>query len=632
MSPGASVSNASPPGAASPGASGAVSPGASGAAPSGASGAAPSGASGGGAIGSEQSFSDGQQIFAEGQLSDFAYQVVAGEVELSKSYPEGAMRLAVLGAGELFGEMGLLDGTVRSAAAYARGPVVLRVLDKEQLLSLVQQRPDFALNLVKTISKRLRHTNALIKAPDATATQHGWGHFRAYLRRLIRPGELDIDRVRLEFQPDAIEIEERPVPWGAKAILYTILALIICAVVWASVARMDRIVIATGTIVTADAKIVVQPMETATVRAVNVHPGQVVEKGEVLISLDSTFTTADERSVRAQMRSAGAEMRRLEAELALSSGDARPPGPFSEDAAEQAAQAEVFERFVAARDTTIKASAAEIKELETHAASLSADRANVANQLAVAQRLESIRRKVYGQASGTLINVLDAQHQVAVDRRELDRIVNEIGEAAQKIKTVEAKREAALGEMNAKAAQELQSARRDYSKAFEQIKKQERLSALIDLRSPAKAMVLELGARSVGSVVKEGEPLVTLVALDVPVVIEAIVEPKDISHLRAGDSVRIKLESFPYQKYGTLDGVIQAINGDVLEQEVGGRKISVYKIRVAITRENLRDVPKDFALLPGMAASCEIKVGTRRLISYFLYPIIRTLDSGLREP
>ena len=592
----------------------------------------PASAGGGAAVGTELVFSDGQRIFAEGQLSDFAYQVVSGEVELTKSSPEVPLRLAVLGAGELFGEMGLLDGTVRSATATAKGPTVLQALDKDQLLSLIQKQPDFALTLFKTISKRLRHTTALISAPASIRPRRDPWYFLSYLRSLIRPRELDLDHVRIEFQPDAIEIEERPIPWGAKAILYTILALILCGVLWASVAKLDRIVIAVGKIVTTDSKIVLQPMGTATVRAINVHAGQVVEKGDVLISLDSTFAIADERSVRAQMRSADAEIRRLEAELALSSGDTRLPGPFSDDLAEQASQLEIFERFKVARETTINASEAEIRELEAHAASLSKDRVNVAAQLAVGQRLEGVRNEVYKQGNGTLINVLDAQRQVATDKREMDRLANEIGETAGRIKTIKAKREAALGEMNAKAAQELQAARREYTKDFEQIKKQERLSDLIDMRAPAKAMVLELGARSVGSVVKEGEPMITLVALDVPVVIEAMVDPKDISHLRVGDEARIKLEAFPYQKYGTLDGTIQAINGDVLEHEEGGRKMSVYKARIAITKNNLRDIPGDFSLLPGMVASCEIKVGTRRLISFFLYPIIRTLDVGLREP
>ena len=445
------------------------------------------------------------------------------------------------------------------------------------------------------------------------------------LRRHLLPGDLKLDQVRIEFLPDALEIEERPIPPAAKVLLYAILGFFVCGVTWASLAEIDRIVTASGKIVTTDSKIVVQPMESATIRAINVHAGQVVEKGEILVSLDPTFTNADERSVRGQVQSAAAEIRRLEAELAISNG-------FSEDPDEQAAQAKTFSRFIMARDTFIRASEAEIRELTTHAVSLRNDKEDVIAQNAVAQQLEGIRLELYQRGNGSLVSLLDAQRQLATDKREMDRLTNDLIETTKKIETIKAKREASLGEMNSKAAQELQTARRDYAKAFEQIKKQERLSDLIDLRSPARAMVLELGPRSVGSVVKEGEQIVSLVALNVPVEIESTVDPKDISHLRVGDAARIKLDTLPYQKYGTLDGKIQSINGDVLEHEEGGHKISSYKVRIAITRNNLHGIPKDFTLLPGMVATSEIKVGTRRVMSYFLYPIIRSLDAGLREP
>jgi HlyD family secretion protein len=280
----------------------------------------------------------------------------------------------------------------------------------------------------------------------------------------------------------------------------------------------------------------------------------------------------------------------------------------------------------------VSASETEIRELENRMGSLRSDRNRVSEQMATAEKLEAIRRELQSHGTGSLISLHEAQRQLATDRREMERIANEIGETAKKIDTVRAKLTAGLDETAAKSAQDLQTARRDFAKASEQIKKQERISDLIDLRSPAKAMVLDLGDRSVGSVVKEGEQLVTLVPLDAPLEIDAFVDPKDISHLRPGDTARIKLDAFPYQKYGTLDGTVKAVNGDVTEHEEAGRKIKSYKISIAITRNNLHGVPPDAVLLPGMAASGEIKVGSRRLITYFLYPIIRTLDSGLREP
>lgn len=577
-------------------------------------------------------FYDGQRIFAEGQLSDFAYIVVSGQVELLKSHPDGDLQLALLGPGELFGEMGLLDGAVRSASGVARGETVLRALDKDELLLLLQTQPETTINLVSVISKRLRRAYSLIGQPELVrAKQHGipW---RARLRDFLKPREVDLDRVLIEFQPDAIEIEEQPVPHAAKAILYTILGLVLVGTVWASLATVDRIVVANGKVTTSAAKIVLQPLATATIRAVHVRPGQLVEKDQVLVSLDPTFTGADERSVRAQMQSASAEIRRLEAELAPPSNDTAPPAPFSDDPDEQQAQAKTFAHRRTARASMIASAETEIKEIEAHAATLRADQRNLEVDIETLRRVEAVRQELHSRGNGSLLDLLDAQRKLGADRRELERMTNELGEGAGKIETVRAKLKSSLDEMNSRAAQELQTARREFAKAAQQMMKQERLSALIDLRSPAKAAVVELSTRSVGSVVKEGEEIVSLVPTDVPFEIEAIVETKDIAQVRLDDVVRIKLEAFPYQKYGTLDGRVAMITGDAVDHEEAGRKIKVFKIRAQVTKSNLRDVPRDVALLPGMAATAEIKVGSRRLITYFLYPIIRTLDSSLRDP
>jgi len=579
-----------------------------------------------------RSFAAGRLIFHEGQPSDFAFLIVSGKVFLTKASPEGTLRLATLGPGEMFGEMGIVDGSVRSATATAGDDTVLEVFDKDRLFALLAEHPETAIDMVKAAARRLRHANTLIGAPELALERPKRTPLSARLRNFLFPGPVDLDLVRIEFQPDAIEIEERPLPFGAKAILHAILALAVCATVWACLAKMDIIVIATGRIATADAKIVVQPMTTAAIRSIAVRQGQIVEKDQVLVSLDATFATADEHSVRSQMKSSGAEIARLEAELALSDGDSGAVPIFSDDGDEQRAQAELYRRHAEARRTMVSASGTEIRELENRMASLRSDRNRVSAQMATAEKLEAIRSELHSHGTGSLISLLDAQRQLATDRREMERISNEIGETAKKIDTIRAKLAASLGETAAKTAQDLQTARRDFAKASEQIKKQERISDLIDLRSPAKAMVLDMGDRSIGSVVKEGEQLVVLVPLDAPLEIDATVDPKDISHLRAGDTARVKLDTFPYQKYGTLDGTVLSVNGDVTEHEEAGRKSKVYKVGIAITRNNLHDIPADATLLPGMAATCEIKVGSRRLITYFLYPIIRTLDSALREP
>jgi HlyD family secretion protein len=161
---------------------------------------------------------------------------------------------------------------------------------------------------------------------------------------------------------------------------------------------------------------------------------------------------------------------------------------------------------------------------------------------------------------------------------------------------------------------------------------------MVVLTTPMDAVVLEVAPRSVGSVMREAETLMTLVPVDVPMEIEAQIAARDIGQVAAGDEVTVKLEAFPYQQYGTLPGKVSVISRDSFVATKGdgaqtaGDAKPYYKVRVALDDTHLRNAPPDFHLTPGMTATAEIKVGSRRLITYLLYPFLRGLNQSFREP
>jgi HlyD family secretion protein len=147
-----------------------------------------------------------------------------------------------------------------------------------------------------------------------------------------------------------------------------------------------------------------------------------------------------------------------------------------------------------------------------------------------------------------------------------------------------------------------------------------------------------------------GQPLLKLIPIDVPLEAEIEIFGKDIARIREateeqirsggqnlpqGSEVRVKLVSFPFQKHGTLRGVVRKISEDSFEKEEakGIASLTTYKVRVQLLEPiELDNVTDNFRLMPGMATTGEIKVGTRRVIDYFLYPLIRYLDESIREP
>jgi hemolysin D len=153
----------------------------------------------------------------------------------------------------------------------------------------------------------------------------------------------------------------------------------------------------------------------------------------------------------------------------------------------------------------------------------------------------------------------------------------------------------------------------------------------VALTAPADAVVLEVAKRSIGSIVREAEPVFTLVPLDVPLEAEVLVEARDIGHVGPEQEVRVKLDAFPFQKHGTASGVVRTISEDAFTDEGKGER-SFYRARVVLTDSRLERIPETFRLIPGMTVVAEIKVGRRSVLSYFLYPLLRGLDESIREP
>ena len=176
----------------------------------------------------------------------------------------------------------------------------------------------------------------------------------------------------------------------------------------------------------------------------------------------------------------------------------------------------------------------------------------------------------------------------------------------------------------------------------EAVHKARRMHELIYLRAPQKGIVLHIAERSEGAVLQQAEPFILLVPCDAALEAQVNIRAQDIGRIRSGDQVRLKLEAFPFQRHGTLLRQVRVISENAFDgaTEKTGASLSLpaegtapfYRARISLSSPTLRDVPQGARLLPGMKLRAEIKIGTRAVITYFLYPVIRVLDESLREP
>jgi HlyD family secretion protein len=260
-------------------------------------------------------------------------------------------------------------------------------------------------------------------------------------------------------------------------------------------------------------------------------------------------------------------------------------------------------------------------------------------RLKILLEVEKVRDQLYSSSLGSLLALLQSRAERLGLEEMLNQKTNQEQELIHRLAASRENKEKTINGWLREAEDKLSQIRKEIVTSQQQLIVAERKNKLIVLRAPADGVVLTVGQRSIGSVAKEAETLFTLVPRESDIEAEVEIESADIGRLRVGDPVRIKLEALPYQRYGTIDGKVRVISANSFEPdksefrsnkgELGPR---FFRARIALGAWQLRDLPPDFRLIPGMTGTAEIIVGKRTIISYLLNPIVRTFDEGLREP
>lgn len=441
----------------------------------------------------------------------------------------------------------------------------------------------------------------------------------------------------LEYQPDAVEIEEKPVPGTIRWVLYVILFSLAALVTGAIVFKVDRIVVAQGKLITTSPTIVIQSLNTAVIRTLDVQVGDVVEKGQVLVTLDSTFASADLTQLTRQAHTINAQVRRIQAELQGKNFSALP-----EEGEDGLLQEQLFRQRKIIFDRNKQYNDEQVAALESKLALNRVQGKGKKQQLKLLRDVEGTIARGQQRDKNQRLRVLEAQKNRYQTVNELEVLGAEEEVLVHELKRVKSEWQRFVEERSGELMEQEVQLRGEFEKIEEEINKAKRLHELVSLRAPQGGIVLRMADLSVGSVARQAEALVTLVPLHSLIEVEVNVPARDIARIRTGDTARVKLDAFPFQRHDTLPGEVRVISEDSFSlgkknapiegQAPGEVEEAYYRTRIRLLSQKLRNVPAGFRLMPGMKVRAEIKVGTRSVISYFLYPIIRVFDEGLREP
>ena len=243
-----------------------------------------------------------------------------------------------------------------------------------------------------------------------------------------------------------------------------------------------------------------------------------------------------------------------------------------------------------------------------------------------------MRSEAQEKGAGSRSDVLEAQVNRLELLEELEALEARQVEIDNRMRSNAAERELYVRTSRRETFEELVEAMQRLDALEEPLTKALRRSNLIRLTAPRDAIVFEIAERSVGSILREAETLMTLVPAHTDIELLAELAPLYVGKVKVGDPARIKIDAFPFQVYGTLDGEVRTISSDAFVEEEGVEKTLSYRAHITLKNDEFTRRPAESPLRPGMTTTSEIIIGRRSVISFLLYPVIRAFDEAAREP
>jgi len=429
----------------------------------------------------------------------------------------------------------------------------------------------------------------------------------------------------VEFLPAVLEVQEAPPSPVGRAIVWTIMAVFSAAITWACLGWIDIVAVAQGKIIPSGYSKVIQPFETGVVAGIHVQDGQKVEKGQVLIALDTTLNRADSDRAANEYQAAKVEAARLKALIA---GQSTLTPPAMADARYVALQQRLLQDQLAEYQARTEAAQ---HLIDQRRAALEGTKENIRRLVATVpmdvERAATLKQLAEHQAA-TRMDYLQAEEQRIDKTQELAGQKKKLLQDRAALAESEETYRAFVSEFQQTKQAELAAIETKAASLAQEVVKTGQRTELQKLLSPIDGVVQQLAVHTVGGVVTPAQQLLIVVPQDHPVEVEAQVENKDVGFVKDSQPVEMKIETFPFTLYGTIPGQVLSVSDDAVPLEKG---VLVYTARVSMDRATIQVQGKQVNLSPGMAVSVEIKTGERRIIEYLLSPLLKSVKESLRE-
>jgi hemolysin D len=445
------------------------------------------------------------------------------------------------------------------------------------------------------------------------------------MKKAKKNQKLDWNRTELEFLPAALEIVETPPSPIGRALLWIIVSFFMIALTWSIIGRVDEVAVAPGKVIPSGYTKVIQAEDKGIVRKINVANGTAVKTGDVLIELDTVATEADVSRLSKERDFYILDLARLYTER--DGKEFVPPGDVGtpEERLQQkelsrARRVEFDTRMDTLRQQILISKSAlnnSVKQLQKYEKLLpiATEQRQRTEELAEDGTVSLFEHQNYLQKEIELRQDLLAQGD------EAERSRGAVTEAEMEVKRAESEW---LSEISARIVDD----RKQLQAIEEELIKAEEKNRLSRITAPISGVVQQLEIHTIGAILTPAQPLMLIAPVGGKIEFEVWLENRDIGFVYPGQPAEIKVETFGFQRYGTLEGVVRSVAKEAKEDEKRGL---VYQAFLETSRDYYIVEDREIPLMSGMAVTGEIKIRRKRIIEYFLDTFKKYTSEALRE-
>lgn len=452
---------------------------------------------------------------------------------------------------------------------------------------------------------------------------------------------LNAEDLRFASEVDAA-LSRRP-RFGVRVLSLVVAGMFVFLILWAAFASLDEVTHADGQVVGSQRTQTVQNLEGGIIRSIQVHEGQIVEKGEILAQLDNEMAESSYRDAMSKAVENSLALIRLEAELQ----DKKPEFPTdlrrwltarlgvpidsttlaranhmaNDQRNAYSSRVDLYEADLDALNAQLEQKLHDLAEEEARLAQL-----NQSLSLAIQQRdtgAELLRRKNFAK-----MEYLNLETKVVELRGQIAQLVSSIPRAKAAAEEIRKKIASRKAEQRANITQEISKRRVELTSLRETLSAGGDRVTRTELHAPVRGSIKQIYFNTVGGVVKPGEPIMDIVPLDDTLLIEARVSPKDVAFLHPGQDVMVKISAYDFSIYGGLPGKLESISADTIEDRKGDFH---YLVKVRTRNNAIVHNNEVLPIMPGMMATADILIGKKTVLDYLLKPILKARQNALHE-